>query len=101
MTRKYIGIIFVLLLFSETLFGVRYLNKDRKGNRYFQCNRSCGEVRVKKISSRSYRVMSIPFSGVVKARSEENAAEKACGEDILNGSYQNSPSPSRKGGACN
>lgn len=100
MKFKHFGLILLILFFTDTLYGARYFSMDRKGNRYFQCNRSYGKVKVKKVSSGSYRVISIPFSGVVRASSAENAAEKACGEDSINDSYQKSPTSGRESGSC-
>lgn len=69
------------------------------GTRYFVCEESCGRIRVKKIGRRLFRVFSIPYSGDMSARSEKEAAEKACGEREMTGAKRN-PQQADRGGAC-
>lgn len=94
----------VLLLLLITCFATetpavssRGIGED--GTRYFVCEQSCGRVRIKKIDKQLFRVFSIGYSGNMAARSEKEAAEKACGERDMTGSKRN-PAVANRGGAC-
>lgn len=85
--------------FPETSMAVAFKKIASDGTRYFICETACGDVRVKKITRDQYRVFSIGFSGILSARSEKEAAEKACGEREMSGSKRNPPVSDRRG-AC-
>lgn len=73
-------LIFLFLLLTDPVFAVKYHRRTDNGTYLYKCQGFCGSVRVNQLSKGVYRVISIPFSGEVKANSAKSAARYACRE---------------------
>lgn len=101
---RLLGIALLVMLFitAETgnLLAVTFLRKDNDGTRYYRCSNSCGKIKVVRTATEVYRIFSIPFSGEVKARSFQEAAEQACQADEKPLDKAVSPPPSKTPPSC-
>lgn len=95
-----LGVLPVFLICASKSQAVTYLRKEQNGVRIFKCKRSYGDVKVFKLADEVYRVISIPFSGELRANSARAAAEAACGESVIPRSEVTRPYPSRNPEDC-
>ena len=73
-----------VVVFTTPAYAVKYIGKKENGTYIFKCQGFCGDVRVIRLSKDTYRVLSIPFSGEVRASSPKSAAMYACKEgDVI------------------
>ena len=90
----------LLISISSPVYALKYLGKQENGTFIFKCQGFCGEVKVVKLSKNTYRVLSIPFSGEVRANSPKSAASFACQESDTVIESITKPGQSRKIPKC-
>lgn len=79
---------------------MKYIGSDKKGAKIYNCGFTCGNFKVIKIAKNTFRVYSIPFSGVMKANSFDEAARKACEAGGRKIEKMEEANPSRNGNGC-
>ena len=90
----------LLISYSSPVYALKYLGKQENGTYVYKCQGFCGEVKVVKLSKNAYRVLSIPFSGEVRANSPKSAASFACQEGGTVIETMTKPGQSRKIPKC-
>lgn len=84
MTRARVLTLFLMvlacLLIADSAWAVSYNRRTGDGTYLFKCQGFCGAVKVTQVAKGVYRVISIPFSGEVRAGSAKSAARFACQE---------------------